>query len=311
MAKARTASLSTTDRARLTVARQALRRGRRPAMNSKRVVRRNAIASGYRKIWFSSRAGVTAGLILSEQTFKNTRSVEAFSRLFPHTEARYMTRFHYSPVFETWDEAFAYPTTKGGSPKDNLPVSHNPTSRPMLTPKTDCKMCHGTGLADDYRSVCRVCHGSGKITQGVLTKRNPERGRRFYDLPIGTKFYFQGDFGRTHSQPYYKLTNHSAAPKIDDPYAGTVAVNRNEMVLVEAYPPPRTNRTRRVKRNPSGRMQRLGRALEVRYDRTVGARPGFYKHEIRSRRAGLYTIPAGWVYVSGKSILITEGKPHV
>lgn len=68
---------------------------------------------------------------------------------------------------------------------------------------------------------------------------------------------------------------------------------------------------RRAKRNPSRSLQRLGRAVEVRYRREIGRQPGYYKHVIKSRRAGLYTVPAGWFYVSGKSIVITEGKPHV
>jgi hypothetical protein len=64
--------------------------------------------------------------------------------------------------------------------------------------------------------------------------------------------------------------------------------------------------------NPSkGSLQCLGRAVEVRYHRSIGSQPGYYKHEIESRKAGVYTIPAGWVYVSGKSILITEKKPRV
>ena len=62
--------------------------------------------------------------------------------------------------------------------------------------------------------------------------------------------------------------------------------------------------------NPS-RMVRIGRALEVRYKRDIGRKPGYYKHEIRSRKAGVYTIPPGWVYVSSKSVLITEGEPRV
>jgi hypothetical protein len=66
-----------------------------------------------------------------------------------------------------------------------------------------------------------------------------------------------------------------------------------------------------AKGNPSGKLQRIGRAMEVRYRRDIGRKPGYYKHEIESRRAGVYTIPAGWVYVSTKSILITEGKPRV
>ena len=64
--------------------------------------------------------------------------------------------------------------------------------------------------------------------------------------------------------------------------------------------------------NPSrSRMVRIGRALEVRYKRDIGRKPGYYKHEIRSRKAGVYTIPPGWVYVSSKSVLITEGEPRV
>jgi hypothetical protein len=74
------------------------------------------------------------------------------------------------------------------------------------------------------------------------------------------------------------------------------------------------NRLRpRAKRNPGGRGHtvRIGRAVEVRYRRDIGRKPGYYKHEIRSRNAGVYTIPPGWVYVSTKSILITEREPRV
>jgi hypothetical protein len=74
----------------------------------------------------------------------------------------------------------------------------------------------------------------------------------------------------------------------------------------------RINPTGKAKRNPSkGSLQCLGRAVEVRYHRSIGSQPGYYKHEIESRKAGIYTIPAGWVYVSAKSILITEKKPRV
>ncbi len=143
------------------------------------------VISGYRKIWFSGRGGITAGLVLSEQTFQNTRSVEAFSRLFPYSEANKMARFHKSPVFDTYEEAFGYPTG-----------------------------------------------------------RNPSRQTRVY-------------------------------------------------------------------KNPSGKLQRLGRAVEVRYRREVGSKPGYYKHEIKSQQASLYTVASGWVHVPGRAILITEGKPHV
>jgi hypothetical protein len=64
-------------------------------------------------------------------------------------------------------------------------------------------------------------------------------------------------------------------------------------------------------RRNSPKTQRIGRAVEVRYKRDIGRSPGYYKHEIQSRKAGVYTIPPGWVYVSTKSILITEREPHV
>ena len=65
------------------------------------------------------------------------------------------------------------------------------------------------------------------------------------------------------------------------------------------------------RRNPGRSMQRIGRAVEVRYKRDIGRSPGYYKHEIQSRKAGVYTIPPGWVYVGTKSILISESSPKI
>lgn len=73
-------------------------------------------------------------------------------------------------------------------------------------------------------------------------------------------------------------------------------------------------RAKRPAMNPRVRrssLQRIGTAKEVRYHRSIGRKPGFYKHTIRSRSAGVYTIPPGWVYVGSKSILITEKTPKV
>lgn len=63
---------------------------------------------GFRKIWFTSKAGRTAGIVISEQTYHQRASVESMSRLFPYTEARYMKTFRVSPRFDTFEEAFAY-----------------------------------------------------------------------------------------------------------------------------------------------------------------------------------------------------------
>lgn len=69
-------------------------------------------------------------------------------------------------------------------------------------------------------------------------------------------------------------------------------------------PPPK-----KPKRNPAG-VHRLGPAEEVRYKRDVGRLPGYYKHKVESKRAKVYAIPAGWVYVYDRSILITETPPR-
>lgn len=67
---------------------------------------------GYRKIWFTGPGGTTAGLVISERTWQARNTVESYSRLFPASEFRKMTKFFHSPRFETFEEAFAYPTTK-------------------------------------------------------------------------------------------------------------------------------------------------------------------------------------------------------
>lgn len=62
---------------------------------------------GYQKIWFSSKHGQTAGLIL-ERDKVCKMGVSEISKLFPRSEALYMRWFNGSPVFDTWDEAFAF-----------------------------------------------------------------------------------------------------------------------------------------------------------------------------------------------------------
>jgi len=59
---------------------------------------------------------------------------------------------------------------------------------------------------------------------------------------------------------------------------------------------------RRAKNNPE--IKSVGRAVEVRYKRK-GAKPGYYKHEIQAV-AEVFTVPAGWFYVSEKSIVIAS-----
>jgi hypothetical protein len=62
---------------------------------------------GFRKVWFSKGKEKTAGLILPNEKLHDM-SMSDVSRLFPNSEAGKMARFHTSPVFDTWDEAFKF-----------------------------------------------------------------------------------------------------------------------------------------------------------------------------------------------------------
>jgi hypothetical protein len=91
-------------------------------------------------------------------------------------------------------------------------------------------------------------------------RKNPG-GRRFGSLPIGSKFYFQLDFGKSHPRPYYKVQRFGAALRPDDP--ASVSVRASEMVLVEAYPPPAPMP------NPGGRGKVIyGQVIEIVCRRT-------------------------------------------
>lgn len=62
----------------------------------------------YRKIrFYSKQYGETAGLVIQHDG-KTFHSVEELSRLFPMHEALKMQKFQSSPVFDTWNEAFAF-----------------------------------------------------------------------------------------------------------------------------------------------------------------------------------------------------------
>ncbi len=124
--------------------------------------------------------------------------------------------------------------------------------------------------------------------------------QRAKELGLSVEISHPGD-GSTRFH-FHKGGRHIATAK------GAKAAEKFIREYVRETPGP--NPHRKAKQNPTGKLQRIGRAVEVRYQRTIGSKPGFYKHEIRSH-AGVYTIPPGWVYVGSKSILITEGKPRV
>jgi len=60
----------------------------------------------YKKIRFTGKRGNTAGIVIDENMF--SLSVSDLSRLFPYSEAMKMERLEVSPVFDSWDDAFAY-----------------------------------------------------------------------------------------------------------------------------------------------------------------------------------------------------------
>lgn len=101
----------------------------------------------------------------------------------------------------------------------------------------------------------------------IITRReNAPRGnpgRSFGSLPVGTKFYFQGEFAKSHSGPYYKVRRFGAARRSDDP--ASVSVREAEMVLVEAYPPPRReNPAKSTRKKASKRVAKIyGRVLRI------------------------------------------------
>ena len=266
MQKAREGTLTQHDKRELTQARQLLRRAKRPAMNPRK---KTYLGDGFRKIWFSGRDGKTAGLVLSEQTFQNTRSMEAFSRLFPYSEANKMARFHKSPLFSTYEEAFAYPTSASLNPR------HSAQSTSLKVGDIVKVDRFAVGKLTSERLSHRVFSDIAVVRQ-VVKERGMYTPRIEIEFPFGKRYWFDSD-----------------------------------VLIRQEKKNPRSRLTRsRAKSNPSG-IVRVGQGVEVRYKRDIGTQRGYFKHEIASRKAGVYTIPPGWVYVSTKSILITEREPRV
>jgi hypothetical protein len=62
---------------------------------------------GFCKVWFTGPQGETAGLVISEEKARKSSTAE-LSRMFPTSEFRKMAWLHVSPVYDTWDAAFAH-----------------------------------------------------------------------------------------------------------------------------------------------------------------------------------------------------------
>jgi hypothetical protein len=94
-------------------------------------------------------------------------------------------------------------------------------------------------------------------------------------------------------------------------YSGFIVGKKGKVIWSKERPTRLNPRVSRggAKRNPCAEIMKLGRALEVRYQRSIGRSPGYYKHEIETA-AGLFTVPGGWVFLPGKSVVISKGVPR-
>jgi hypothetical protein len=249
MQKARSGSLTERDRGQLTVARQMLRRAKRPAMNPKEKTipqlwkraqllynRYKTETREYQEIANKLGLPITElnrriSRARSERSVMNPRITLPDGREFPEFEGKPLS-WDPGSHFTLEDERKGYPKTKA-----------------VLRELSDSEL-HRHQRENLRASFGNIFSGNAKRFLRLIEEEIERRGKK--------------------------------NPKVS-----------------------------RAKRNPRSSIVRLGHAEEVRYHRNIGRQPGYYKHAIRSRKAGIFTIPAGWVYVSGKSILITEGTPRV
>ena len=150
----------------------------------------------------------------------------------------------------------------------------------------------------------RLKRAAGKGWESRKSKYNP-RGRRFGDLPIGTKFQFleplRGDWDRpiVDTRSYYKLSNYGAGLRLG--YPASVAMSKSTIVGVEAYPPPR------ARENGRSGIRKIGNLEEIRYERTGGKYDGeLYRHSSPGNLE-VFTVPAGTPMKFKKKVVVIKG----
>lgn len=67
----------------------------------------------YAKIWFESKHGKTAGLVIEIKKL-DKMTMSEISRLFPYSEAPKMFKLRCSPYFDSWNEAFNFNKENAG-----------------------------------------------------------------------------------------------------------------------------------------------------------------------------------------------------
>lgn len=267
MARARDRKLSLTEKARLSQARQMLRRGRRPAMNPRKsTIYTRASTEELQRVVKQYRQELLTSAILTPKDHRNLRS-------------------HIVAIQKELDRR----------------TKTNPARFPHGRHLVELKKIQMGGIPFAF-VVIRDGEEIGFITKHRDTRTETHPWKAF--VGIGHHATYLGAV-------YGSDGKARAIQAIVD----GIPLEENPIEL--GYRSPKTGRGRHLsigvgrsaKSNPPG-PQRIGRALEVRYKRDIGRKPGYYKHSIQAN-AGVYTVSPGWVYVGSKSILITEGKPRV
>lgn len=307
MARARDRKLSLTEKARLFQARQMLRRGRRPAMNPRPPGEYQEFSTAK----YTTQDARLQILGLRKQGWDFLKTV-----VYPSGKINFhLTHDGKTAVLnEDGSIDMLYPVgTKVFDSLKNRDVTQGYGARPNRPAMNPARFPHGRHLVELKK--IRM----GGIPFAFVVIRDGEE--------IGFITKHRDTRTETHPWKAFVGIGHHAT------YLGAVYGSDGKARAIQAivdgipleenpielgYRSPKTGRGRHVsigvgrsvRSNPSRSPQRIGRALEVRYRRDIGQKPGYYKHEIKSK-AGVYTVSPGWVYVGSKSILITEGKPRV
>lgn len=294
MAKARAGRLTERDRQQLTQARQLLRRARRPAMNpqppgnyreyhaAKHTTpgARKQIAGLMKQGWEFDRtviypSGTINFHLLSEGRTAILNEDGTIHMLYPVG-----TKVH--DALKSRDVTQGY----GAEP--------NPARFPHARHLVELKKIKISGAGMAF-AIVRDGEEIGFITKYRDTRTETHPWKAF--VGIGEHSTFLG----------VAYGSDGKARAIQAVVDGIPLENRGRVAKSKVN---NRGRSSAIRQNPGGKLQRIGRALEVRYRRDVGRVPGYYKHKIESHNAGVYTIPPGWVYVSTKSVLITEREPR-
>lgn len=142
---------------------------------------------------------------------------------------------------------------------------------------------------------------------------NPKRSRRnpkrkvisFRQLPMDALFRFEPDAGMYGGQTWRKVGKEEFRLPSEDEQAklyrrrSFVILPHAKVSLIETgslFAGPLFDNRRRPRKNVPGGAIRLGKVVEIRYERDHGAKPGFYKHTFKQRPDVFYDPRRNMVY---------------